>query len=86
MNTPGSPTDSGVRGGTKPVWNSISRRIDFAAVLGTGRLPGPVAPRPERLRLAMGSMLSARAARVADEAAGPLHAVLLLGSPDFMRR
>ncbi len=84
----GCPTPDGFAS-VEAVWlnaDAISRRVNFATILGTGRLPGAPAAEAARVKVAMGSMLGPHTAEVAGASAGTLRAALLLGSPDFMRR
>jgi uncharacterized protein (DUF1800 family) len=84
----GCPTPDGFAS-AEAVWlnaDAISRRINFAAILGAGRLPGSHAAEADQVRVAMGPMLQARTAEASDASAGVTRAVVLLGSPEFMRR
>ena len=84
----GCPTPDGFAS-AEAVWlnaDAISRRIDFAALLGSGRLPGSHPAEADRVRVAMGPMLGTRTAEAVNASAGVTRAMLLLGSPEFMRR
>jgi uncharacterized protein (DUF1800 family) len=84
----GCPTPDGFAT-VEAVWlnaDAISRRIDFAAIVGAGRLPGVQPAEADRVRSAMGPKLRTQTAETVGATAGQMHAMLLLGSPDFMRR
>lgn len=85
----GCPTPDGFAT-SESVWlnaDAMGRRITFAALLGSGRLPGSHPADAQRVRIAIGPALGPRTAAVASDATNDAaRATLLLGSPEFMRR
>jgi uncharacterized protein (DUF1800 family) len=77
---------------TQDAWlspDATTRRINFATALARGGLPVSEGTRPldaAQLEAILGSTLSDATREAIKEAPQALHAALILGSPDFMRR
>ena len=77
---------------TEDAWlspDATTRRINFATALARGGLPVSEGTRPldaAQLEAILGSTLSDATREAIKEAPQALHAALILGSPDFMRR
>ncbi len=84
---------------TRDAWlspDAMTRRLNFATALGSGRLPIDTEPGqksaghapfdPDRLRLALGAPLSATTSDAVAAAPPQLRAAVILGSPEFMQR
>jgi uncharacterized protein (DUF1800 family) len=77
---------------TEAAWlnpDALTRRINFATALASGRLPlgGPVEVRveAEQVMNALGASISAGTRATVTQSQPALRAALVLGSPDFMR-
>jgi uncharacterized protein (DUF1800 family) len=89
----GCPTPDGYKN-TEAAWlnpDALTRRIGFATALAAGRLPQAGAPRAapldaHHLGTTMDGLLAERTRAVIAGSPPQLHAALMLGSPDFMRR
>jgi uncharacterized protein (DUF1800 family) len=77
---------------TEEAWlspDATTRRISFATALARGSLPATGERRPadaDHLKTILGSIMTDATRDAVNESPTPMHAALILGSPDFMRR